>query len=492
MTSKVERFTYCWNGPIDTNNINRWRRRYVSSESMRNIFENAAGTDRYALLFHTDEYAFGKLAQDATVQRLLNAHRTLFGLSTKVEGQDILVISTTPNTLPHLRDAARDDVLYVWTEEKTYRIHLGQLYNVCNRLEKFSVQCEHCPNVENGIWRCAVSNMQRWAEKQGYRPFNVCGGRVLGQAPEEFEHELRQIGQIAEFHFVSPKHTQRDPLRIPYHKTFPVRPYNDHYMGQIEKNAEELSARSRRSAETRRRTKICDTECLFADVCDWRHNNWRCRAAACQAGETYDSSVQEKGPFPEDEVRAVYHKWFDQLPDKRSVEDISFIVVNAGAITYARKYEMVLAGMDDNLRLVEFIHVRRGYYARRLFYEFEEALKLLRIPWRTTNDKGVAYYESPPTLRKPVRLLTKDELAIYAEIRQHRSAHVGSAGFGNAFREISHVELRMDGSFGVHIFGGRERRVRGFPGLVEVFFLHHTFKKFKWRGAEGAVHRESR
>lgn len=495
MTSKLGRFTYCWNGPKDADRTSHWRGHYVSSEkSMRNIFENTTGTNRYALLFHTDEHAFGELAQNATVQRLLNAHRTLFGLSTKVAGEEILVISATPNTLPHLRDAARDDMFHVWTKEKIHKIQLGQLYNICTRLEKFSTQCEHCPNVENGVWRCVVSNMQRWAKKNGHKPFNIRGARVPSQTPEEFEHALHRVGQIAEFYFVPPKHTQYNPLAVPSNRTFPVRPYSAHYMGQVEKNIEELSERSKKAAETRRSTKICDTKCLFAGVCDWRHNNWRCRATACQNGKTYNGETQEKGPFPEDEVRAVYHKWFDQLPDKRSVEDISFIVENAGAITRARKYEMVLAGMDENLRLVEFVHVHRRHFVRRLFYEFEEALKLLRIPWRTTstfNDQGQVYYAGPPTLRKPARLLTKDELAIYAEIRQHRSVHAGYAGFGNAYRDIDYVERRIDGSFGIHTTCGRERRVRGFPGLVEVFFLHQTFKKFRWRGEGGEVRRES-
>lgn len=479
MSNKLKYFTYCWNGPKE------FAMRYL-----RSAFEDAADTNQYALLFWADEDAFSRLAKNVTTQRLLGACHTLFGLSTRVNDTNILIISATPNTLPHLQGATQNDTVHVWTKEKTHRIRLEQLYNICTRLEKFSTQCKHCPNAENGSWQCVVSNMQRWTKRQGYQPFDICGAHTRRQTPEAFEHKLRCIGQIAEFHFVSPKHTQYNPLRVPRGETSPVRSYNTHHIERVEENIKALSERSKKSAETQRRKKICATKCLFAGVCDWLHNSWRCRATACQTSETYCDKPQEKGPFPEDEVRAVYHKWLDQMPNKRSVEDISFIVENAGTVTRARKYKMVLAGMDENLHLVEFTHTYRGRFVRRLLYEFEEARKLLRIPWRTSV-RGQVYYAGPPTLRKPARLLTKDELAIYAEIRQHKAVYIDHVGFGNRYRDIDFVTLRADGSFGVYTTCGRKKRVRGFPGLVEVFFLHQTFKQFRWRDAGGEVHRES-
>lgn len=489
MTSKVERFTFCWNGPSDHKSFRYRRRRWGNTRETRQIFENSSGANRYALMFQANEHAFEELAEMPVVHKLLGVHRTIFGHALEIEKEPVLLISSVPNTVDNLRDSQHETLL-VWNAGTARTIPLSQLYNVCNRLEKFSTQCEHCPNIENGPWKCVTFNLRRWAHKQDKPMVNIRGAREHSPEPEEFEKLLRQTKQIGAFYYTPPKHTLDRATDIPTDKQFIVRPYRDHFLTHVEKNVEELSERSSKSAESRKSTRVCDARCLFTSTCDWRHNNWRCRATACQKGEdnTYQTWTPENGPYPEEEVRTLYHRWVDTLPH-RSVEDISLIVANAGAVTRARGYEMVLAGMDDNLNLVEFIHMQRGMYRRRLFYKFEDALELLRIPWRRENK-----YVRPEPIRRNPYILTKDELAIYAEIRQHRSIDVGYGGFGSGSREILYVDRRHGRVNGFHIeaTNGRNRSVSNFAELVAVFHLNQTMRQFsKWRDEGEEVRRGS-
>ena len=488
--STTKHFTFCWNGHQGDRNASQHYLEYFDQGTQ--LFNNTS-TNRYALLF--------QLSNDPTVDEVSDntVAASLFGAPLFInifprDGVYHALVAGSPRAASRLIEVHKDSVMFVKDRNgKVHEVPLDRLYRVCNRLEKFSLNCKHCPlDPEAGPGGCIETTLRQWCKNHGIDPylFKSTKDGADHLDPKELEWRMKQTNSNG-YVFASPRVTRRHLVRPPYGKVNLVRHWSGNFLENIEQNHEDASKRSKKAAVSRAAHRICDARCFYAGDCARRHTSWRSRAHDCQHPYDSESSWWKSihhmpGPYSEEEAIEVYRQWYEP---ERSVEEITYIVHNAGNRLFHFPYELQLVGMDSAMDQVVFRGVRRRYDLLR-FFTYEDAMELLRTPAYVSSGKTYvkAYLKDPP------RLLTEKEQLLYAELRNFRYSGE-NYGFGFSGASITSIKWRPGtDSFEVIAHTGRRRSVCSLADMQNIFGLRSTINSFSWsrskEGVEG-VCRES-
>ena len=453
---------------------------------------------------------FRMLARNKTIRELFRF--PLYGYIVQLSSCWYLLLSSVPKVIGGLSRAQNQVLLVADEAGHSLEVPCAALHTACLRPEKFSLDCSSCRiqdrgsrklYVAGGRLECLDHCLQEWLELHPehatvdlLRSPAAWDGWAADLSLDDLKACLERAGPLLKYAYVDPKYTRNDVLAIPDSKEPPVRLYTDTFLEKVDSNREELSERSRNSARSRKATRICDNECWLSSNCSWRSNNYKCCARECHGvvdpGVYYGALGYsgESGPYPEEEVKELYQRWLrSDFPDRLSNEEISFLVANAGAETrLLTKERMRLAGTDRRMKHALFVFPDAPHsldkYVKYSFADAKEILNTLYFHEGRYQNDGVL---------QNFPMLDDQQIALYAEIRQHRYLPTG-AGWGRGNRERPIYEVTYTGEgFKMCTRNHHQRRVNSLRDATVVFGLDQTIRsfKFKWRDAEAVVHRES-
>lgn len=490
---------------------------YARAIQRTRLSSYSTGPHWYALMFllSKEGYAddagttFRMLARNKTIRELFRF--PLYGYVVQLHSCWYLLLTSVPKIMGALHTAYRQVLLVADEAGHSLEVPCSELHTACARPEKFSLDCSHCNVYDRGgqKWgqaaggrlECLDHCLQEWLQRHPEhntvdltRHPAAWDGWTADLSLEDLKTSLERAGPLLKYAFVDPKYTKRDVLDIPTGKEPPIRLYTDTFLEKVDSNKEELSERSRNSARSRKATRICDNECWLSSGCSWRSNNYRCRSRECQGvidpGVYYGALGYsgESGPYAEEGVKELYQRWLrSDFPDRLSNEEISFLVANAGAETRLLTNErMRLVGTDRAMKHALFVFPDAprspDRYVKYSFADTREILNTLYYYDGRYQNDGV---------HQNFLILDDQQVALYAEIRQHRYLYTGT-GWGNREQPIHEVTYTGEG-FKVHTRNHHQRRVNNLRDATVVFGLDWTIRsfEFKWRDAEAVVHRES-
>ena len=420
-----------------------------------------------ALLFSTDDrphrQQFKEIVQQGWLDRYLGYPR--YGHFTAAG----MVLTSAPYSLPGLWAVDSSARLYVQAGG-VHTVKLADVFKMCIRPAKFTSNCEVCPVYDRpGV--CLSKLFWEWAaanDKHGLmwdKPGNL---EILEDPVTEFRGKT-----LGNFEFATPFETRDWSCRIPNGTLRPLRRATSNWLDQVDKNREELSSRSKRSAMSRRAKKVCETSCVFNKWCDLAHNNYRCRAVECQHSDT-DTYNTTNGPYSRERAEEVHAAWFNKRfsdPHGRlSDEQIASVASNAGCELKALGWTWIMVGTDSDLQTVHFVNARRA--GHEMFMRFDDAVQFMKTPWKTANGKlGKAdiYY--------PKRVMTPAELTRYALLRLFPNARGECAGWGNTYPEVQAVHWEhAQNQFRVDIRNRASKYVAGVEDIARIFEIRCAIK----------------
>ena len=495
-------FTFCLNAPDSAgelvspaaNTYNSVYRILTSSKDSWNILRNL-GADRFALLFNCSIDRFEEVAACWGV-------RNMFGTVILGEGvgctdtrpgdpeEDHLMIGGSPTFLSAPCCDSDAEIFIRGNSGRVYLLGTQDLYLTCDRLDKFSHHCKGCSLISE--FKCFEYCLQQWAKKSNInydeefvntRKDCFAHNTSTDEMLELIEQE-QHLGNIPhKFCFVDPKKTRQDMSRVPREKVDRARRYYDCYLGRIDKNHEELSERAQKAITTKKRLKICDSECAYHANCTRRSmsNGWS--ISRCYGDNNYHDCVT--GPFNAERTLYLYRAWIDGLSHKQPIERISFIAANAGVETRVTGRSLTLSGMDSDLQTVVFAQTSDPEKPP-VFYHYEDAIELLNTQWV---ESGTQYEK--PYLHLPRRMMTEEELFMYAELRQHRGLYAERTR-GGRLPVIKYVKWNTDGYFTVQAtrrYGDGGITVKTLFEMPDWFGISETIRSFREVGE--AEHRRS-
>ena len=484
-TSTTKHYTFCWNGH-DHDGDGQRSRVFSEYDATATRLFNSTSTNRYALMFQlADPSEADELAYNAVACSLFGS--PLFIHNFLRDGVHHALVAGSPRAAIRLIRANRGSTLFVKSRDgKLHNVPLDRLYRVCNRLEKFSLNCKHCPlDSDAGPGGCIETTLRQWCEGNNIDPYQLKPTKDGADhlEPKELEWRLKRA-DCNGFVFASPRVTRQYLIRPPYGKVHLVRHWEGNFLEHVERNHEEARARSKKAAVSRAAHRVCDARCFYSEECDRRNSRYRSQANICQKPYESSSDWWKKthhmpGPYPEEEVLAVYRQWYQP---ERSVEEITYIAHNAGARIFHYPYELILVGMDSAMDHVVFRCTRRRYDHLR-FFSYDDAMELLHTP---------AYITSASTytkayLREPPRLLNEMEQLLYAEIRNFRYSGE-NYGFGYSGATVTSIKWQpRTESFDVVVHTGRHKHMGSLADMQRMFGLRATINSFSWSRSKDGV-----
>lgn len=188
--------------------------------------------------------------------------------------------------------------------------------------------------------------------------------------------------------------------------------------------------------------EVCRRLCYFSGVCP--NQNWALGALRCQNRSWQWNNFPVPGPFTEEAVKRAYANFFNELPNKRTAKELTFIAANGGLTTRILGYSMTLRKMDPGLQLVQFI-TDRGYIRG---FKYEDAVKLITLPYRSNGEWLQTGYVTPEKEMEPEKLLVYMGLC-----REDGWVVKTGSGWGSGRKPIGFVryDRTMDRAFRVKL-----------------------------------------
>jgi len=425
------------------------------------------------------------IAQTPLVQKLFGY--PVYGVLAPGKEGNRMVVSGYPGYLPRIVGADPGTHIHIAAKDCVVTVSAVDLLDRCNRPEKLTLDCEKCNLINKGDESSCVEHcLNLWLEHNGHDPKLFAPKEGMshdGWESEDFDDFLKNVemGDFEGYSYIPPCKTQSCGVKIPRNVAPLFRPAESCYLSKVDENKEARSERSRRAAATRKHTKVCHAECCLKDQCDWLEKRY-IRASFCQTGNSANEygrtghSRAHLGPYTDEKIMESYNHWWNAM-EKGSVdiEKISYMAYHAGNITNAFGFELRLGGMDSHMNHVQFFREQRPW--EDMFYTYDDAVKLMKTPFRQDGGYHKMFADPPP------RLMTRDELIVYAEARRHKST-LETYGFGNrAF--ATHVRWNPHSSnFAIHVNGGYyysgqrtlEAGVEGIKSLAAIFGVGNTIR----------------
>lgn len=377
-----------------------------------------------------DEYeTFCRLTRHPAVTNLFE--RPLFGFTVSDgEGNTALLIANEPKGMPPLTLLCKrpNEYLFIETHTSTLRIRIASIYNACRRAEKISFGCEYCRLCATDFTStvCIVSALTQWLEKNGYHGWDVSPRYPKIECLERSDEHHIAFQNCLGYSYAKPCHTCEDIKDIPreMEKKPWLRKASGHYFCSVEDNKEAASDRSKEAARTRKRFKVCDTQCYFSKTCDWRTG--KCGWSIKRCLEPADLDVP--GPFTKEQVLACYrYRIKKHFAGRMSDEELGYVLGWAGIETRIFGHALEITGPSDDLRFVRFAHPTS--YQRARYFTFQDTIAILRTPWIRRDYNGNAHYDRtyPPHTAEPI---DEETLFKVAETLRHSELAESRGGWG--------------------------------------------------------------
>lgn len=289
------------------------------------------------------------------------------------------------------------------------------LLKECDRIEQFS-GCRLCPHFTDPetFGSCIEANVQKWLKKRGFLdiefPRKDDYVSDILEDHEELSGLLKKLYRKGSLRFVPPG-TVGGPFQ---HKHV----FIDEFALKstaIEDSIEERRVRAIQGSNTKRALKICKKECYFYNYCSFCMKPYAGQPFRCQQGMCYYSHGVP-GPFSESEImEAALRNIAEKNPLPR--EKIALIAYHGGQATSVLGQELILRGMDAQLREVEFMHERSG---KILKYAFRDAVEIMRarVYENGSFSRNIWHPEQVPPM--PDR-----DFIVYAQLNEIRDVFVG-------------------------------------------------------------------
>ena len=476
-------FTFCYNG-VPTDRGPAWNRDEFQGPKFDED-EILEYLHKYAFVVETNEpdVTFAELSRESLFRRLLGP--VLYGWYAK----DRLVIGSKPDMAPELFNSDPLDVLRVKTKDGgIYKLSVRELERMCTSAIKYGLGCTTCQhyapsNPGDCYLRQIVAHTKslNWRSRVFVPPEEAPADSFCPEDLHKFLVKAVKNGYKLSngYKYLSPKLT-REQLVVPPKECGGVpylRYYDNHVLdiSTVEDNREAASSRARATAQTKRNEKRCTNECIFAPCGYFCTKSSRSWVTHCREGFS-------GGPFSKERTAQLYGAWVRSFPRRRSLEEISLIVYNAGDSTRIFGYEMILAGFDPGLEYVQFVHPTGKHWK---YFRYEDALEIMRTPWRHDG----AYSKMPIMWDPPI--LSEEQLWTYAEIRQKTETPGYAYYCGWATPQILWVDWHGT-SFTIHTHCGWDRYVDGVTGAAKLFGVRNTIQSgAKLQALEAEVHQES-
>jgi hypothetical protein len=460
-------FTFCYNAIPGAKK--RWGEEFRAPQI--SVEDLLACTHKYAFVVGTPvpELAFKDLSQESLFRRLLGP--VLYGWSESGH----LVIGSMPDMAPELlRANASSDLLVKTRTGAVMRLPIRELERMCISPIKYGMSCETCRKYSTEFsGECYLRQVLAYTKRQqlvshAFVPADsVPADEFVPEDLDVFISKAVKNGHALSngYKYISPKRTRAMLVCPPSERgSIPLLRYYDNHcvdVGRIETNQQEARQRSLNAAATKRNERRCREECIFAPCEHFHTKSYRSWVSSC-----WNDRVG--GPFTEERVAEIYRNWLGRFTERRTNEEISYIAHNSGATTRIFGYEMILTGMDAELKRVEFTHPRGSHHH---FFSYEDACEIMRTQWR--NYKKT--YEWMRVSPSP-DVMTEEQLWTYAEIRQHNYAPGYSTYCGWADPRILAVTW-CGSSFTLHAHCGRDYFVDDLKDIIKLFRFRNTIKR---------------
>ena len=347
------------------------------------------------------------------------------------------IVSSYPRFIEH---PARADGQYygndVWVllgpkyKNVIERLNLESLSNECRSILKFSNACIGCKHATTfGNVRCFYEQLQKAVKlnktkERRVRAFKV-GEDIAASYAKKGDDETFYGPTNRVAHLVSA--LQKSPTLVKYVKPFWTAgflgvsrdPHNcvrdpAYYamnpattkqataprlpgkalFQHVAAVKEAASARSRKSATTRKLYAVCKNNCSLEKHC-WRTlagHRWGIQYCAVR----HDSHTigEDGGFYTAEHLRSQFEIQYRQLRYRRSLAETSFIAHNAGAALRLQNHRMFVGPMLPDMHHVSFLHVTDRV---RIVVPFEEARHLILSRADTRYHDWAARYPSRPT-----------------------------------------------------------------------------------------------